>query len=104
MQPVELRFSNSTGMPIDSVFFNIGEDMQNYKVENMSIGEITEYEKFDYGYFNVQTTAHIDGLVLTHSRIDLLCCLSEGRYTVDFEIVLDSNNEEKTSTNVTMDE
>jgi len=103
-QPVELRFKNSTGEFIDSVFFNFGDENHYYKIANMGIDEITDYENFDNGYFNVLTTLHIDTLMLSHPTTDLLCCLSKGKYTVEFEIVLDDNNEEKTATSVIEDD
>jgi len=103
MPPVELRFSNSTGIFIDSVFFNVGREVHNYKVVNMNIDETTDYIKFDNGYFNVATTVHNGSIIIDHPTTDLLCCLSEGKYTVDFEIFIDENNEEKTSTKVIED-
>lgn len=102
MQPVELRFKNSTGMFIDSVFFNVNEENIRYKITNMDIDETTDYIEFDYSYSPPLTTIQTDNLIIDHPVTDLLCCLTNGKYTVDFEIVVDNNNEE-TSTVTTKD-
>ena len=103
-QPVELRFSNTTGMLIDSIFFNINEENQRYKFTNIGIDETTDYVDFDYSYSPPLATIYIDSLIVNHPRTDLVCCLIEGKYTVEFNLVLDSNNEQKTATCATKDD
>jgi hypothetical protein len=102
-RPVELRFSNLTGSTVDSVFFNVGLEVHDYKVDNLDDNAVTDYIKFDNAYSNVASTIHIGTQIFNHPRIDLVCCLTEGKYTVNIEIVRDSNNEEISSTSVTED-
>ena len=104
-ESVELRFTNSTGMFVDSVFFNVNEDNIRYKVESLEEGETTDYVQFTYSYTPPLATIHTDGLIISHPRTDLVCCFVEGKYTIEFEIFLDNNNEEKSRiSNVIMDE
>lgn len=97
-QPVELRFANLTGLSIDSVFFNVGRDIHNYKISDLGIDQTTDYISFNSSYWRPLATVHIDSLVISHPRTDLVCCLIEGKYTIELNVVLDRDNEQKTST------